>query len=50
MIEHLIAELREKLEKLIDEEASYQEIYAASITLDELIVAFYTSGLKKKCS
>ena len=41
MLNDEICKLREKLNKSIEEDASYDEIYRISVELDELISKFY---------
>lgn len=41
MLDEEICELRDKLNKAIEEEQDYKIIYQLSIELDELIVKFY---------
>ena len=41
MLNDEICKLRDKLNKSIEENASYDEIYKISVELDELIVRFY---------
>jgi len=48
MIDYQIYNLREQLDDLIARGASFQEIYSMSVTLDELIVKFYTQEYLKK--
>ena len=41
MLNDEICKLRDKLNKKIEENASYDEIYKISVELDELIAKFY---------
>ena len=41
MLNDEICKLRDKLNKSIEENASYDEIYKISVELDELIAKFY---------
>ena len=41
MLNDEICKLREKLNKSIEEDKSYEEIYKLSVELDELIAKFY---------
>ena len=41
MLNDEICKLREKLNKSIEENANYEEIYKISVELDELIAKFY---------
>ncbi len=41
MLNDEICKLRDKLNKSIEEDASYEEIYKLSVELDELIAKFY---------
>jgi len=43
MLNDEICNLRDKLNKSIEENASYDEIYKLSIELDELIAQFYSN-------
>ena len=41
MLNDEICKLREKLNKSIEENANYEEIYKISVEMDELIAKFY---------
>ena len=47
MLNDEICKLREKLNKSIEENASYDEIYKISVELDELIAEFYVDKCRK---
>ena len=44
MLNDEICKLRDKLNKSIEENASYDEIYKISVELDELIANFYRNN------
>lgn len=48
MLESKIDILRQELDNLIRNGASFQDVYSLSISLDELIVAFYVNALVEK--
>ena len=47
MLNDEICKLREKLNKSIEENANYEEIYNISVELDKLIAKFYQKTDKK---
>jgi len=48
MLQSEIDNLRKELEERIRNGASFQDVYSLSLSLDELIVAFYVQALVKK--
>ena len=47
MLNDEICKLRDKLNKKIEENASYDEIYKLSVELDELIAKYYSSAYNR---
>ena len=47
MLNDEICKLRDKLNKKIEENASYDEIYKISVELDELIAKYYSSAYNR---
>ena len=45
MLNDEICRLRDKLNKSIEENASYEEIYKISVELDELIAKYYKKSI-----
>lgn len=47
MLEEKIKNVREKLNKSIENDEKYEKIYKLSIELDELIAIYYLEGIKQ---
>ena len=47
MLTDQIVALRSKLNNMLDKDADYDEVYAISVELDELIAAYYKQVLKR---
>lgn len=47
MLNDEICKVRDKLNKRIEQDANYDEIYKISVELDELIAKFYQKGEEK---
>ena len=47
MLEEKIKNVREKLNKSIENDDKYEKIYKLSIELDELIAIYYLEGIKQ---
>ena len=50
MLEEKIKNVREKLNKSIENDEKYEKIYKLSIELDELIAIYYLEGIKQHMS